>query len=372
MIKTSRIKPARQGETLHKKPACITMAGHLAIACWLCAGFASPAMAQTLESVEVAGTVVLEDPYPPRERRFANSVTGLADVVFATHSGYRPLRLDLYLPPGAQQEGTNHPLLVVIHGGGWQAGHTRHFGAFANWPEALAAIAFEGFVVASVEYRLSGEAPFPAAFEDVRAAIRWLRTNAVSYGIDPSRVVAFGGSAGGQLAALVGTSCGKLENSGNSTATPVAPQPVTSPESACVQGVVAWYGVFDFAPLINQAGNAAAIPGPIDRYLACAGGPCNPEVVVAASPINWVDAADPPFLLVHGIDDTVVPVQQSRLMDAALKGAGVDSTLIEIPAVEHSFIGSTPAATRNASRQAWEASIEFIRKVLRNHRQDAG
>jgi acetyl esterase/lipase len=332
----------------------------------------------------IAAGVVLEDPNPARQHWFPNGTTGINDVVFATLAGYRPLRLDLYLPPGDTNAAAGHPLLVVIHGGGWQAGHTRHFGAFANWPEALASLAGEGIVVASVEYRLSREAAFPAAFDDVREAIRWLRANAATYGIDSSRVMAFGSSAGGQLAALVGSSCGDLPNSaansltgfgtnsGENAATTDNAQATRPAESPCVQGVVAWYGVFDFVPLAESLGPGAAIPDAIEQYLDCATGLCDPAVVRAASPLHWIDSADPPFLLIHGTEDRVVPVQQSRLMDAALKKAGVNSTLIEIPGVQHSFIGATPAATRSASLQAWEATVEFIRKVLRSSQQPPG
>src|SRR6185295_4740813 len=111
---------------------------------------------------------VLEEPYPERRTQFPGGVIGLADLTYESLAGFRPLRLDLYRPASTS---TPHPLVLYIHGGGWTSGHTRHSGAFENWPAVLAAIAARGYVIASVEYRLSGEAPFPAAIQDVKAAI---------------------------------------------------------------------------------------------------------------------------------------------------------------------------------------------------------
>ncbi len=144
------------------------------------------------------------DVYPERVTQFADGVTGLADVTYSVLPGFRPLVLDLYLPSST----TAQPLILFVHGGGWVGGNTRHSGALADFPRALAQLAAEGFVVASVEYRLVGEAAFPAPLQDVRAALRYLRDNAAKYRIDGSKVAVWGGSAGGQLAALAAVSCG--------------------------------------------------------------------------------------------------------------------------------------------------------------------
>ena len=145
------------------------------------------------------------DVYPDRVTRFEGGVTGLADVTFSVLPGFRPLALDLYLPPGT----ATHPLVVYVHGGGWVGGNTRHSGALTDFPRALARLAAEGFTVASVEYRLSSEAPFPAQLQDLRAALRYLRANAAKYRIEPDKVALWGGSAGGQLSALAALSCGE-------------------------------------------------------------------------------------------------------------------------------------------------------------------
>jgi acetyl esterase/lipase len=323
---------------------------------------------------------VLEDRYPERRTTFPGGVIGFADLTYASYTGFRPLILDLYRPASTS---TPHPLVIYVHGGGWQSGHTRHSGAFENWPGVLASIAARGYVVASVEYRLSGEAPFPAAIQDVKAAIRWLRTHATEFGIDKQRAVIWGGSAGGQLAALAGTSCGvaALEPPGDaanqhpepgaaatSGSAPGRAAPAAQPESDCVQGVIAWYGIFDFSALAHQQGvtsTAASNPnsGP-RRYLGCAPAQCLPEKVAAAGATTYIDAKDPPVLMVHGVNDHTVPIQQSRDFLAALHAKGVQAELLELPGVDHSFIGATPEDTRKASLAAFDKSLDFIQRTI--------
>ena len=333
------------------------------------------------EAVATSAHPVLEDRYPERRTAFAGGVVGIADLTYSVLPGFRPLRLDLYEPPGAPG---SHPLVVFIHGGGWMSGHTRHSGAFEDWPAVLASLAAKRYVVASVEYRLSGEAPFPAAIQDIKAAIRWLRARAHQYGIDRQRAVVWGGSAGGQLAALAATSCGvaalrpvteRLARESPVGAAPpsvpggrTVPRPEDS-ESDCVQGLITWYGIFDFATLAAQSGpdgpqrlgSAETAPS---RYLGCALSSCSPAILAAASAASYVDPNDPPALLIHGTVDHTVPVQQSRDFYALLRSKGVSAELVEIPGVDHSFIGSTPEATRAASLLALQKSLEFIDRTV--------
>jgi acetyl esterase/lipase len=343
----------------------------------------------------VGAKPVLDDRYPEHSTKFPGGVVSFPDLTYASLTGYRPLRLDLYRP---ENTATPHPLVIYVHGGGWQSGHTRHSGAFENWPGVLASLAARGYVVTSLEYRLSGEAPFPAAIQDVKSAIRWLRAHAAEHGIDKQRAVIWGGSAGGQLAALAGTSCGvaALEppgpaaeqrpepgaaaerpssaagpKGGASTAARAAPASAVelantaAAESDCVQGVVAWYGVFDFTTIASQSSNATtSTTGGPARYLGCALAKCARTALAAASPTTYIDAKDPPMLLIHGVNDHTVPIQQSRDFLAALRAKGVPAQLIEIPGVEHSFIGTTPAATRDASLRALHASLDFIAATL--------
>lgn len=320
----------------------------------------------------VGASPVLEDRYPERRITFPGGVVGFPDLTYSSLAGYRPLILDLYKPANSTQP---RALVIYIHGGGWIGGHTRHSGAFEDWPGVLASLARRGYVVASVEYRLSGEAPFPAAVQDVKAAIRWLRAHATEFGIDKSRAVVWGGSAGGQLAGLVGASCGVVAleppsaaanqrpEPGAASAKPVAEaQAAANLESDCVQGAIAWYGVFDFSHLLRDADGPPRTPE--YRYLGCAPGSCSPATVAAASAITHIDAKDPPVLMIHGVNDRTVPVAQSRSYLAALKEKGVNAELVEIADVDHSFIGATPAVTGEASLRALDRSIEFIDATL--------
>jgi acetyl esterase/lipase len=324
------------------------------------------------EAPATAAAPVLEDRYPERRAEFPGGVVSFADLTYSTPNGFRPLVLDLYRPASTSPA---HPLVIYVHGGGWQSGHTRHSGAFENWPGVLASIAARGYVVVSLEYRLSGEAPFPAAIQDVKAAIRWVRSHARQFGVDPQRAVIWGGSAGGQLAALAGMSCGAqaleppaASGSGAAGANSIA----TTSVSDCVQGVIAWYGIFDMSTLATQSSatgpqSPAAPDSAPARYLGCALSKCAPATIAAASPASYVDSKDPPVLLIHGVDDHTVPVQQSRDFLATLKAKGVSVKLVEIPSVDHSFIGKTPDITRAASLQALDESLAFIDRTLGNH-----
>jgi acetyl esterase/lipase len=335
------------------------------------ATLAASATPASSEAPATGASPVLEDRYPERRTEFPGGVVSFADLTYSTLNGFRPLVLDLYRPASTSPA---HPLVIYVHGGGWQSGHTRHSGAFENWPGVLASIAARGYVVVSLEYRLSGEAPFPAAIQDVKSAIRWVRTNAKQYGVDPQRAVIWGGSAGGQLAALAGMSCGAqaLEPPAASSRSPGTNSAVPAPASDCVQGVIAWYGIFDFSTLAPQSGATgpqsptAPNSGPA-RYLGCALSQCAPATIAAASPATYVDSKDPPVLLIHGVDDHTVPVQQSRDFLATLKAKGVSVKLVEIPSVDHSFIGKSPDVTRAASLQALNESLAFIDRTLGNH-----
>jgi acetyl esterase/lipase len=301
----------------------------------------------------IGAKAVLEDRYPERRIAFPGGVTGLPDLTYSTLSGFRPLTLDLYLPAGQTTGGA--PVIVYVHGGGWAGGHTRHSGAFENWPGVLASLAARGYVVASVNYRLSGEAQSPAAEQDVKSAVRWLRANATRFGVDKRRIGIWGGSAGGQLASLAGTSCGV-----SALAPPVADAKAPL-ESDCVQAVVAWYGVFDF---VSLAKNVVAPPN-VARYLGCEVGACADDSIALASAVRHVDRSDPPFLLIHGALDKTVAVSQSQNFHAALQAGAVKSQLIVLPDVDHSFVGNTAELTRTASLRALHATIEFFDTTLR-------
>jgi acetyl esterase/lipase len=305
--------------------------------------------------VPVAAQVVTADVYPEHRVNFPGGVTGLPDQIYANVPSSRPLTLDLYLPP-AGVGGDARPFIVYVHGGGWSGGSQRNTAAFENWPEVLASIAAKGYVVASISYRLTGEAKMPAQIQDVKSAIRWMRSKASRYGIDKTRGLVWGPSAGGHLAGLAATSCGvaALEpaapggpGSGAMPAMPVVGG--SAQESDCVQAAVLWYGLFDF----EKASPPAALFG-------CDPGSCSPDVLRAASPVTYIAANDPPMLIIAGDKDATIPPDQSRQFDAALKAKGVKSELMIIPGVGHSFIGPDQKTTSNATNQALKKTLEFI------------
>ncbi len=312
---------------------------------------ATAAAPREFPTLEKAGS---DDRYPVQVTRWPGGVTSMADVTYSVINGYRPMMIDVYMPP---KRGGPKPLVMYIHGGGWTGGTPRNSGAHANFPAALAKLASEGFVVASLEYRLADEARFPAQVQDARAALRFLKSNAATYGIDPSRTGVWGGSAGGHLASLAALSCGVTSLDPARGPKDAAP----APGSECVQAAVIWYGVFDFAAL--AAGRPGGTDGAGMRLLGCKG-PCTPEDYAPASPVTYIDAKDPPHLLIHGTEDKVVPVAQSRLVEERFKAAGVPVESIYIAGVDHSFIGKTAAETHAATVRATNATFDFFHKTL--------
>ncbi|MGD9873080.1 MAG: alpha/beta hydrolase fold domain-containing protein [Kiritimatiellia bacterium] len=195
------------------------------------------------------------------------------------------------------------PAIVWIHGGGWGAGDKR------RGVKNILPFAERGYVCVSVSYRLTDEAVFPAQIHDCKAAIRFLRAHAEKYGIDSGRIGVWGASAGGHLAALLGTSGGVAELEGDE-GSPGFP--------SRVQAVCDWYGPVD---LYSAAQQAPEDPRPAKLL----GGEIldNRELAVLASPVSHASPDDPPFLIMHGTRDDVVPLQQSRLLKWALNRQGV-------------------------------------------------
>lgn len=256
-------------------------------------------------------------------------VKALRDVPYAT-VGAKRLVLDLYLP--TQAEG-KMPLIVWIHGGGWQSGSKD------QWRPAETFVR-QGYAVASIEYRLSGEAVFPAQIEDCKAALRWLKANAETYNLAADRIAVWGSSAGGHLAALVGTSGDVKDLEGTVGG--------NLDQSSRVQAVIDFFGPTDLEAFVVTPGyerhaNAAS---PESKLL---GGAVRevPHQAKRANPITYVDSNDPPFFIVHGADDPVVPPNQSELLHAALEKAGVTSELTILPGNGHGGPGfSQPEMTK--------------------------
>jgi acetyl esterase/lipase len=303
-----------------------------------------------LPDFKVAEQLVPRDPLPEREIRWSDGSTVMTDVVYSTIPGYRPLHLDLYR---ASIDQTRRPLVVFVHGGGWWAGNQRAASAFLDFPAVLANLAQRGYVVASIEYRLSGEAPFPAQLLDLQEAVRFLRANAARFGIDPAKVALWGMSAGAQLAALDAVTCG--------TASVGASGETSSGASGCVQGFVGWFGPYDLEQHLRDMKSDTSVRA----LLNCGAEDCPASALADASPIRFVDGKDPPALLIHGADDSQVLPAQSKAFAERLRTAGVQADLLLVPGVGHGFIGATPAATREASRQALSATFGFLDQLFR-------
>jgi len=241
----------------------------------------------------------------------------LTDLEYAKVDG-RSLTLDLYLPddPIAPV-----PLVLWVHGGAWKAGDKSPTYA----PELLG----EAYAVASVNYRFSQEALFPAQIHDVKAAVRFLRGNAERFGLDPDRFGAWGSSAGGHLVALLGTSCGVAEAEGTLGE--------HDEVSSCVQAVCDFFGPTDFLVLLDQRDGWDERRAMPEEDLLGGSIEENVDLATLASPISHVDPSDPPFLILHGSEDPTVPVEQSIAFDEALRAAGVESTLIVIEGAGHGF-----------------------------------
>ena len=242
------------------------------------------------------------------------------DLEYA-HTATGPLLLDLHLParPVAAP-----PVVVWLHGGGWRKGDR----SFA--PDLDRYFAARGYAMANVEYRLSGAALFPAQLDDVRAAVRWLRASAGDFGLDASSIGLWGSSAGGHLAALAAT-----------TATD---------DRDRVQAVVDGYGPTDFA-----LADAQALPGgmphapadsPESELLGVPLADADADLLRAANPIAHITPAAPPFLILHGTADLLVPPGQSEILHAALAAAGVESTLCLIDGLGHAFLNGSQFESR--------------------------
>ena len=249
------------------------------------------------------------------EGRTDEEFTVRHDIPYVANAGPDQM-LDLYLPEGASTStGTVEdpalvPLVVWIHGGGWRGGDKRA----VEVDYLLSA----GYAVASVNYRLSGDAIFPAQIQDVNAALGFLQSHAAEYRLDPDGFIVGGDSAGAHLAALAGLSAN------------ARPDTFMTDPAVRIDAIVNFFGPMDLtvaATLRNEPEDLVDLLGGTAR--------AKPELARAASPVSWIDAADPPVLTIHGDADQVVPLSQSRLLDAALADAGVEHTLIVIPDAPH-------------------------------------
>ena len=279
-------------------------------------------------ATEWAGPVRFLPPPDPRVQR--DGTRRYEGITYAAPPGYRPLQMDVWVPPSPDR-----PALVVwIHGGGWMFGDRRYLPETLRPNQLFDELVRAGLAVATIDYRHALEATFPAQLHDAKAAVRYLRAYADALGVDAARIGVWGESAGGHLAALVGLTGGRADLEG--------PHGVTG-ESSAVDAVVDWYGPadLDLQPRRPPAPELAAklppefLTAPEDHLV----GGRDPEAVAAASPVTYVTAGAPPFLLVHGTGDNVVPYAQSERLAEALTAAGVPVKLVPIEGADHIFNG---------------------------------
>lgn len=260
----------------------------------------------------------------------------LKDIEFATVDGHS-LKLDLYLP-----KDENPPLVVWIHGGGWRGGSKER--CFVKW------LADDGYAVASISYRLTDKAIFPAQIHDCKAAVRWLRANAERFGYRTERIAVAGASAGGHLAALLGTSGGVKELEGTVGG--------HLDQSSRVDAVIDFYGATDFVLRSKTQPGRANKKGSV-VYLLLGGG-ANEKVELAklASAAYHVTADDPPFLVFHGDQDKkVLPDQSERIRDVYEKA----KLLITV----HFLRGSGHGGSEFFEGQQRKRMVEFLDRHLR-------
>jgi acetyl esterase/lipase len=238
------------------------------------------------------------------------------DVVYG-HAGDKELKLDLARP----SEGKGpFPVVLCLHGGGWRMGNKRDMRA---WIQLLAR---EGYVAASVGYRLAPDHTFPAQIEDCKTAVRFLRANAKKYAIDKDRFGAIGYSAGGHLACLLGLTTEKDGLGGKEHLK----------ESSRIQAVVDYFGPTDLTAFGKDDTVQRGMLGPFIGAKFSE----NPAAHERASPIKYVSKDAPPFLIFHGTKDLVVSIEHSRKLAAKLKDAGVDVKLVEVPGEGHGWDAS--------------------------------
>lgn len=249
------------------------------------------------------------------------ALPNVSDVQLAVDQVYTtPYRGQSYAAPqgldvARPKSGTNAPVALFVHGGGWNGGSK------ADHRDDIVRMAGHGWVAVSVDYRLVQDHwknRFPAAISDVRCAVRWVRTHATELGADPTRIVALGDSAGGELVELLGT----------------APTDTSLDDSQCelsgdtsVKAVVAYYGRADLS--------VPPLPDYLVDYIGRDGDWTSRQT--DGSPIKHVSASTVPMLLIHGQNDGTVPIAQSRAMRDALRGAGVPVGLMELPGEGHGF-----------------------------------
>jgi acetyl esterase/lipase len=298
---------------------------------------AAAALALIAGAINVASARDDATPAPTRQSPQTAAIRDVKDVVYATVDG-GPLRLDVALPAA----GATPSLLVWVHGGAWRSG---------DKDEVPRLFVEQGFATASMNYRLSGEARFPAAVHDIKAAIRFLRAKAADFGYRTDRIAIAGSSAGGHLAALVGVTNGHQALEG------VVGDHRS--ESSDVQAILDYYGASDLTTILEQStpfGLGVRVPA-LELWLGA-----RPEQARAlaelASPVHHVDRSDPPLLMFHGDRDPQMPINQSHQLEGAYEALGLDVAL----EVVH---GGAHGGAAFYTPERVERALAFLRRTLR-------
>lgn len=237
-----------------------------------------------------------------------------ADIEYA-RVGEVSLKLDLHRPQGVRP-----PVIVYVHGGAWRGGSKEDV--------PIGSLMERGYAIASVNYRLSTQAVFPAQVHDIKAAIRFLRANAGGYHINADKIVIIGSSAGGHLAALVGVTNGVKELEGS-----VGEH---LEQSSDVQGIVSYYGASDLQTILSQSTeHGLSVRIPALKLLLGDTPDKKAELAKLASPVAHLDKKDPPLLLIHGDADPQMPPQQSDELAKGYQELGLPVTLIVMPGSRH-------------------------------------
>ncbi|MBX9667372.1 MAG: alpha/beta hydrolase [Candidatus Obscuribacterales bacterium] len=270
----------------------------------------------------------------------AETATGIRIVhdISYVDDGSQLHKLDLYLPRTTSAR--RFPLVVFIHGGGWTGGDKKDSPCFD--------IANHGFAAASINYRLGPKAVFPAQIHDCKAAIRWLRAHANEYNYNAEKIGVIGCSAGGNLAALLGTTSKdpKMEGDlGNSN------------QSSSVQAVSDWCGPTDLKSMSQEVMQPRFRRVQPEQFIRdFLGGTVEevPDLAYQASPINFVTKDAPPFIVIHSIEDPIVPFEQSNEFVKKLKLADIDVSFIKVQGEDH-----MPMSESN-----WNAVFDFLNQYL--------
>lgn len=253
---------------------------------------------------------------------------------------YASTVLDVYLPDDGLD---GRPAVMYVHGGGWSIGSRSHHVDHAR------RLAASGYVVVSIDYRLSGEAIYPAAIQDSLCALAFVRANATTWGLDPGRVAVTGYSAGGHLVSMLGVAWDVPE---------LQPDCAAATAPAAPDAVISGAGPEDLRGAWGENDAIVEFLGVTEAE--------DPARYATASPITHARADAPPFLFVHGSDDWFVPIEQSRDMRDALRAEGVDARLLELGGVGH-LVGVGGDGGRQElgvisidEPEAWLATVDFL------------